>query len=217
MWRSDDDQRSRLAFGRDRFIAPLERLRQHNNGLSHGWELSNSLTAYSPLPFNITTGSATIQGTSARPVVNGAFIGRNAGERACDFEYGRSAERMFALWQKIRVQVIAEMFNALNHVNVATFFERRVWARGVSGWSCGYLPADYRCERSSGGKARAASQQPGQAGPISRLATDSKLSPGCGETACSVRTARQGRTDWGPVIGSTDWNGRWSTVGQFES
>lgn len=32
----------------------------------------------------------------------------------------------------------------------------------------------------------------------------------------SVRTIRQGQTDWGPVIGSTDSTGRWSTVGQFE-
>jgi hypothetical protein len=32
----------------------------------------------------------------------------------------------------------------------------------------------------------------------------------------SVRTSRQGRTDWGPVIGSTDSTGRWSTGGQFE-
>ena len=31
----------------------------------------------------------------------------------------------------------------------------------------------------------------------------------------SVRTMRQGRTDWSPVIGSTDSTGRWSTVGQF--
>lgn len=32
----------------------------------------------------------------------------------------------------------------------------------------------------------------------------------------SVRTTRQGRTDWGPVIGSTDSAGRWSTAGRFE-
>jgi hypothetical protein len=32
----------------------------------------------------------------------------------------------------------------------------------------------------------------------------------------SVRTMRQGRTDWGPVVGSTDSTGRWSTSGQFE-
>jgi hypothetical protein len=32
----------------------------------------------------------------------------------------------------------------------------------------------------------------------------------------SVRTTMNGRTDWGPIIGSTDSTGRWSTGGQFE-
>jgi hypothetical protein len=32
----------------------------------------------------------------------------------------------------------------------------------------------------------------------------------------SVRTVRQGRTDWAPVIASTDSAGRWSATGQFE-
>ena len=32
----------------------------------------------------------------------------------------------------------------------------------------------------------------------------------------SVRTTRQGRMDWGPVIGRTDKSGRWATTGQFE-
>jgi hypothetical protein len=32
----------------------------------------------------------------------------------------------------------------------------------------------------------------------------------------SVRTSRQGYTDWSPVIGTTDSTGRWTTQGQFE-
>ncbi len=32
----------------------------------------------------------------------------------------------------------------------------------------------------------------------------------------SVRTTRQGRTDWGPIIGWTNARGRWATTGQFE-
>ena len=32
----------------------------------------------------------------------------------------------------------------------------------------------------------------------------------------SLRTIRQGRTDWGPMIASTDSLGRWSVTGQFE-
>ena len=37
------------------------------------------LQAYSALPFNITSGVTTIQGTAGRPIVDGAFIPRNAG------------------------------------------------------------------------------------------------------------------------------------------
>jgi hypothetical protein len=32
----------------------------------------------------------------------------------------------------------------------------------------------------------------------------------------SVRTTTNGRTDWGPIIGLTDIDGRWSTTGKFE-
>ena len=39
------------------------------------------LQAYSAPPFNITSGVTTIQGTAGRPIVDGAFIERNAGDR----------------------------------------------------------------------------------------------------------------------------------------
>jgi hypothetical protein len=39
---------------------------------------------------------------------------------------------------------------------------------------------------------------------------------GAANQPVSVRTMRQGRTDWGPMIGSTDSSGRWSVTGQFE-
>jgi hypothetical protein len=42
------------------------------------------------------------------------------------------------------------------------------------------------------------------------------LVSGAANQPVSVRTMRQGRTDWGPVIGSTDSNGRWSVSGSFE-
>lgn len=38
---------------------------------------------------------------------------------------------------------------------------------------------------------------------------------GAPDQPVSVRTVRQGETDWGPVIGSTDSTGRWSSAGQF--
>jgi hypothetical protein len=42
------------------------------------------------------------------------------------------------------------------------------------------------------------------------------LVSGAANKPVSVRTMRQGRTDWGPVIGSTDSSGRWSVTGRFE-
>jgi hypothetical protein len=32
----------------------------------------------------------------------------------------------------------------------------------------------------------------------------------------SIRTSRQGRIDWSPIVGSTDSTGQWSTSGQFD-
>ncbi len=42
------------------------------------------------------------------------------------------------------------------------------------------------------------------------------LITGAPKQPVSVRTTMNGRTDWSPVIGSTDSTGRWSTAGQFE-
>ena len=39
---------------------------------------------------------------------------------------------------------------------------------------------------------------------------------GAPRQSISVRTVRQGQSDWSPVIASTDTSGRWSTTGQFE-
>ena len=105
--RSDDDQRSRLSL----------------EGTAHpglGFQLTTSLTAYSPLPFNITTGSNTVQGTAARPTFNGAFINRNAGEGFSILNLTVRLSRTFAISERVRLQALAEMFNTLNHVNVAT-------------------------------------------------------------------------------------------------
>jgi hypothetical protein len=72
------------------------------------------------LPFNITTGSNTIQGTAARPTVNGAFINRNAGEGFNILNLNVRLSRTFAIGEHLHLQALAEMFNTLNHVNVAT-------------------------------------------------------------------------------------------------
>ena len=102
--RSDDDQRHRLVFnGSARLI--------------YGVQLGSMLQYYSPLPLNITTGATTIQGTAARPTVNGAFIERNAGIGNDLFTIGARLSRAFTLTDRVKMEAIAEAFNALNHRN----------------------------------------------------------------------------------------------------
>ena len=117
--RSDDDQRSRLAF-EGSIHTSMDHASTNWERLSHGFQLTASLTAYSPLPFNITTGANTIQGTGARPTINGVYIGRNLGEGYSIINANLRLSRTFALSERMRLQVLAEMFNAMNHVNVAT-------------------------------------------------------------------------------------------------
>jgi hypothetical protein len=99
--RSDDDQRSRLSF-EGTLHAPFH------------FDVTTALTAYSPLPFNITTGANTVQGTAARPT------NRNAGESYSIVNMNIRLSRTFALTERLRLQAIAEVFNALNHVNVVS-------------------------------------------------------------------------------------------------
>ncbi len=98
--RSDDDQRHRLTF----------------DGTIHarGFQLSGMLQYYSALPLNITTGATTIQGTAARPA------GRNTGVGNDFFSVGTRLSRPFALSERVRLEALAEAFNALNHRNNLT-------------------------------------------------------------------------------------------------
>src|SRR4051794_11937889 len=63
--RSDDDQRHRLVIAGSVAI--------------HQFQVSGTLQAYSALPFNVTSGVTTVQGTAGRPIVDGTFIPRNSG------------------------------------------------------------------------------------------------------------------------------------------
>lgn len=105
--RSDDDQRHRLVV--------------HGNLQFRGFQLSSMLQYYSSLPFNITTGSNTIQGTAARPFVNGDFIARNAGSGADFLNLNVRLSRDFRITEKLRIEALGETFNSLNHRNNLTF------------------------------------------------------------------------------------------------
>ena len=102
--RSDDDQRHRLVM----------------NGAVNGggFQLSGMLQYYSALPFNITSGATTVQGTAGRPIVNGAFIERNAGVGPDFFSASARVSRSFRLGDRVRVEALAEGFNLTNRENV---------------------------------------------------------------------------------------------------
>ncbi|MGC2659874.1 MAG: carboxypeptidase regulatory-like domain-containing protein [Bryobacteraceae bacterium] len=76
--RSDDDQRNRVVLDGS-IHSPLGSARTGWEHVTHGFQLTSMFQYYSPLPFNITTGANTIQGTTGRPTVNGIYINRNAG------------------------------------------------------------------------------------------------------------------------------------------
>jgi hypothetical protein len=75
------------------------------------------LQYYSALPFNITTGSATIQGPTGRPLVNGAYISRNAGTGFDLLNVNSRISRTFDVTERFRIQAMVEAFNVLTHVN----------------------------------------------------------------------------------------------------
>jgi hypothetical protein len=85
--------------------------------LIHGFELNAMLEYYFALPFNITIGAQTIQGTTARPTINGVFIGRNAGEGFDFLSLGGRVSRSFQLSELLHLQALAEGFDLTNHVN----------------------------------------------------------------------------------------------------
>jgi hypothetical protein len=88
--------------------------------LSHGFQLTPIVQYYSALPFNITTGANTIQGTTARPTIDGAFINRNAGSGFDFFDLNARLSRSFQITERLRLQALAEGFNLTNHVNGVT-------------------------------------------------------------------------------------------------
>ena len=114
--RSDDDQRHRLVFDgtlQSSTAAPNTAWQR----ITHGFQLGTMLQYYSALPFNVTAGANTIQGTAARPTVNGSFISRNAGSGFDFYNVNARLSRTFNATESLRLQATFEAFNLLNHVN----------------------------------------------------------------------------------------------------
>jgi len=117
--RSDDDQRHRLVLNGS-LSAPLDAATTTWERISHGFQVSGLVQYYSALPFNITSGVTTIQGTAGRPIVDGAFIGRNTGIGSDFFSVGARIARAFHVGNGTQVDAILEAFNLTNHRNVVT-------------------------------------------------------------------------------------------------
>jgi hypothetical protein len=117
--RSDDDQRHRfVASGSfETSTAPAGTLWER---LGRNLHVSGVIQTYSAAPFNITSGITTIQGTAGRPVVDGAYIERNAGGGSAFLTSSLRLGRLFHLSARSRLDVFAEIFNLTNHQNVVT-------------------------------------------------------------------------------------------------
>jgi hypothetical protein len=117
--RSDNDQRNRFVFD-----GTIHSSTSHANTawqhISHGFQLTAMLQYYSALPFNIATGATTIQGTTARPTIDGVYINRNAGSGFDFLNLTGRLSRSFQLTERFRLVAMAEGFNLTNHVNGVT-------------------------------------------------------------------------------------------------
>ncbi len=130
---SDDDQRQRVVFDATAHTSsgPASGWGER---LTHGFLLSGILQYYSPLPFNVTTGQNSVQTTALRPcapgfvllataantcanALPGTLIGRNAGVGFDSFTLNARLSRTFALGERVRLEGLAEAFNALNRRN----------------------------------------------------------------------------------------------------
>lgn len=114
--RADNDRRHTFVFsaGLNSPQTPAVTLWQH---LTHGFQVSTLLQAYSAAPFNVTSGVTTIQGTTGRPIVDGQFISRNSGVGDGFFSMSLRVNRTFRLTGTVAVEALAEVFNLTNAVN----------------------------------------------------------------------------------------------------
>jgi len=114
--RSDDDQRHRLTLLLS-VSTPATPGATVTEKLTHGFQVSTFVQAYSALPYNITTGGNTVQGTAARPTLNGTFIPRNSGQGSPFSTFNIRIERSLRVSARLKVQALLEVFNVFNRRN----------------------------------------------------------------------------------------------------
>jgi hypothetical protein len=109
---SDNDQRHRLTISGQLSVK--------------GWQVSPIFAYGSPYPFNIVTGGQTIQTTAARP----AGVGRNTGMGFSSASLDLRLGRKFDLWERFKLEMLAESFNTLNRTNLQ--FPNNTYGTGTS-------------------------------------------------------------------------------------
>jgi hypothetical protein len=129
--RSDDDQRHRLVINGS-INSPMGPARNALERVTNGFQFSAIVQYYSTLPFNITSGVNSLQGTAGRPLANGAasvqnfdvrsatFIERNSGVGADFFTLNTRLSRTFRLGDRVRLEAMLEAFNLTNRRNELT-------------------------------------------------------------------------------------------------
>jgi hypothetical protein len=129
--RSDDDQRHRLVIN-GTLNTPMTPAATAWQRISHGFQLSGMLQYYSALPFNITSGITSLQGTAGRPLANGGttsanfdvrsveFIPRNAGIGSDFFALNLRLSRAFRISDGVKIEGLVEAFNLTNRANSLT-------------------------------------------------------------------------------------------------
>ena len=114
--RADNDRRHTFVFSGG-VNTPMTPAATAWEQLTHGFQVSTMVQAYSAAPFNITSGVTTIQGTAGRPVVDGEFIPRNSGVGDEFFTMSLRVSRSFRLAGSVSIEALAEVFNLTNTVN----------------------------------------------------------------------------------------------------
>ena len=117
--RSDDDQRHRLVIS-GAVNTPTGPADTAWKRITHGFQLGGFVQYYSALPLNLTSGVTTVKGTAGRPIVNGAFLQRNAGVGPDFFSISLRASRTFRAGPRVLIEGLVEVFNLTNRVNVVT-------------------------------------------------------------------------------------------------
>jgi hypothetical protein len=139
---SDDNQKHRVVVDGTLHTA-LDPGKTLTEKLTHGFQLSSTLTYYSGFPFNITNGVTDIQTTTERPclpgvttaqcatALPGTMISRNAGQGFPSFTVNTRLSRTFSIGERFRLQGLAEAFNLVNTRN-------DLFPSGSYGSSCYY-------------------------------------------------------------------------------